>query len=78
MKQKRSWALSTIFEYRLSCVLKKVLRHIVQELQKETLAVTQRNKLLEAALDAGDHSSVLSFDLQTKHEVSCGLCRHYS
>ncbi|KAF8554711.1 hypothetical protein OG21DRAFT_1496815, partial [Imleria badia] len=75
----------------------KGLKHIVQELQKETLTITQRNKLLEAenrllisetdqlrqelkilednveqglfkqeaALDAGEHSSV---DLQMKHE----------
>jgi len=75
----------------------KGLKHIVQELQKEALTITQRNKLLEAenrllisetdqlrqelkilednveqsllgqeaALDAGNHSSVLPLDLQT-------------
>ncbi|KAG8213853.1 hypothetical protein J3R82DRAFT_10597 [Butyriboletus roseoflavus] len=75
----------------------KGLKHIVQELQMEILAVTQRNKSLEAenkrrisdidqlqqelednveqnllkqeaAFDAGNHSSILSFDLQTKYE----------
>ncbi|KAH0827787.1 hypothetical protein J3R83DRAFT_3405 [Lanmaoa asiatica] len=71
----------------------KGLKHIVQELQKETLTITQRNKLLEsesrllrqelkilednaeqdllkqeADIDAGDHSSALSLDLQTKYE----------
>lgn len=99
MNQKRSRVSSNVLEEKaVTCTESRAHRHIVQELQKETLAINQRNKLLEAenrlliselkilddnveqgllkqeaALDAGDSSSVLPLDLQKKHEVKCDL-----
>lgn len=67
LRQVRSYRL-------LGCPFK----HFPQELKILEDSVEQSLLKQEAALDTGDHSSVLSSDLQTKYEVRCGLRRNYS